>query len=283
MGRENRLPLAERARRQHGVVRGGREERNILRSQGWEGVARGVWRLVGWPETSEQKLMIAVLASSGIASHRAAAWLHRLDGFERFACEVTVGPNQRYGGCVAHRSDVPKVDVTTVRGIPCTTATRTVIDLAGVAELEVVELAFDSAVRAGLTTPLYVHRRLDDLGRKGRAGTQAVDDLIACHLGVTDSELEGRFLQLCRTRGLPRPVLHLPVAGYEVDCAYPELKVAIELDGFGFHADRVAFQRDRTKQNLLTLQGWRILRFTRRDVLLHPDTVAAAILTALAA
>jgi very-short-patch-repair endonuclease len=242
-----------------------------------------VWRLVDWPRTEHQDLMIATLASGGTASHRAAAWLHRLDGFERFLAEVTIGPNQRYGGCVAHRAaPIERVDRTVVNGIPCTTATRTVIDLAGVVDNEALESALESAVRRNLTTPAYVRRRLDAIGIKGRSGARVLSDLLACHLGVNDSDLETRFLQLCRRARLPRPALHVEVGDYEVDYAYPEWRLAIELDG-GVHKASTVFQRDRTKQNFLVLQGWTVLRFTWHDVTLRPNEVASAVLTALAA
>ena len=39
------------------------------------------------------------------------------------------------------------------------------------------------------------------------------------------------------------------------------------MDGWQWHGKHLAdFQRDREKQNLLTLHGWRILRFTNKDI-----------------
>lgn len=242
-----------------------------------------MWRLVDWPTTEHQALIVAVLASNGVASHRAAAWLHRLDD-SGFLAEVTIGPNGRFDGCIAHRAaPLERVDRSVVNAIPCTSATRTIIDLAGVVEPEALESALESAVRRGLTSAAYVKRRLDALGMKGRAGSGVLADLLACHLGVNDSELETRFLQLCRRTGLPKPVLHLAVGDYEVDYAYPERRLAIELDGGGVHTRVSVFQRDRTKQNFLVLQGWTVLRFTWDDLVVRPDDVAAAVLTALAA
>ena len=39
-------------------------------------------------------------------------------------------------------------------------------------------------------------------------------------------------------------------------------RIAIELDGYAFHSSRVAFSADRLRQNDLTTQGWKVIRFT---------------------
>jgi len=66
-----------------------------------------------------------------------------------------------------------------------------------------------------------------------------------------------------------------------IDFAFPDRRLAIELDGYGPHAHR--FQRDRSRQNGLVLMGWTVLRFTWADVVERPAYVVAALTTALAA
>ena len=51
-----------------------------------------------------------------------------------------------------------------------------------------------------------------------------------------------------------------------VDFAYPELKLAIEVDGFAAHSTVDAFRRDRVRQNALVAAGWTVLRFTWPEV-----------------
>lgn len=63
----------------------------------------------------------------------------------------------------------------------------------------------------------------------------------------------------------------VPGRKYRLDIAIPSAQLAIEVDGWEWHGKHKGdFQRDRERQNLLTLNGWRILRFTagkiRRDV-----------------
>lgn len=59
----------------------------------------------------------------------------------------------------------------------------------------------------------------------------------------------------------------MPNRRYRIDIAIPRSKLAIEVDGWEWHGKHKGdFQRDRERQNLLTLHGWRILRFTAGDV-----------------
>ncbi len=49
---------------------------------------------------------------------------------------------------------------------------------------------------------------------------------------------------------------------YRIDLAYPDLRIAIELDGWAVHGTRGAFDHDRARGNELALAGWTLLRFT---------------------
>jgi very-short-patch-repair endonuclease len=66
-----------------------------------------------------------------------------------------------------------------------------------------------------------------------------------------------------------------------LDAAYPERRIAIEVDGYEAHSSPEAFQRDRTRQNRLVALGWTVLRFTWADVVHRPSMVAQAIKEAI--
>ena len=61
-----------------------------------------------------------------------------------------------------------------------------------------------------------------------------------------------------------------PVDGYLVDFAFPDIKLAVEIDGFGWHRDIQAFQHDRRRRNALVTSGWTVLNFTWADLLERP-------------
>jgi very-short-patch-repair endonuclease len=66
-----------------------------------------------------------------------------------------------------------------------------------------------------------------------------------------------------------------------IDAAYPERRIAVEVDGFEAHSSPEAFQRDRTRQNRLVALGWTVLRFTWADVVQRPAIVAQTIREAI--
>jgi very-short-patch-repair endonuclease len=95
------------------------------------------------------------------------------------------------------------------------------------------------------------------------------------------SELEARLLALVATSGLPRPVCNRAVMvgdeRIEVDFLWSEQRVVVETDGEKFHANSLAFERDRKRDRLLQVDGYRVLRFTHRQVEIEPEAVIASI------
>lgn len=76
--------------------------------------------------------------------------------------------------------------------------------------------------------------------------------------------------------------LGIPGRRYRGDIAFPDVKLVVEVDGWQHHGKYLSdFERDRVRQNLLTLNGWRILRFTagqiRKDAQLCRQMVEQAI------
>ena len=95
----------------------------------------------------------------------------------------------------------------------------------------------------------------------------------------TRSELEERFLALCDTHRVPRPETNTRIEGVEVDFVWRDGRLIVEVDGFAYHRSPETFERDREKTVVLTVAGWRVLRFTWRQITLRAAWVAAAIRT----
>ena len=85
------------------------------------------------------------------------------------------------------------------------------------------------------------------------------------------------MIRLLRAAKITGWKANYPVSGYVVDIAFPAEKIAIEVDGWAFHVDRATFQRDRERQNHISLNGWQVLRFTWLDLTEHPQRVIAEI------
>jgi hypothetical protein len=172
-------------------------------------------------------------------------------------------------------------DVTRVDAIPCTTVPRTLLDLAAVLDRGALERAYEQAEVLRVLDAAAV----DDLlarspRRQGVAALRAVVQA-AAPLALTRNELEKRFLSVCDAAGIPRPQVNawvpLDGGGVEVDFLWPAQRLAVETDGHQVHGTRQAFERDRRRDRRLLLAGWRVVRFTWRQLVSDPDEVAATI------
>ena len=97
-----------------------------------------------------------------------------------------------------------------------------------------------------------------------------------------DSVLEPRMARLLRDAGLPAAVFQHEVCNggrfvARVDFAYPDVRLALEVDGWGSHSSPRALQSDLARQNALVALGWTVLRFTWIDVVRRPGEVAAQV------
>jgi very-short-patch-repair endonuclease len=71
------------------------------------------------------------------------------------------------------------------------------------------------------------------------------------------------------------------VAGLEVDFLWPEQRLILEVDGYAYHGDRAAFERDRRKGMALVAGGYRVIRVTWRQIVEEPFLVVATVARAL--
>lgn len=244
----------------------------------WVRVHRDVFRIAGAPTSWLQRLSAALLRSddAAAASHRSALAVWALAGSTPGPLEITIPRDRRrhaLDGVIVHSIDLPRADVTVRQGIRVTTVTRTLIDLAAVVSVDLVEEALDDALRRGLTSMAKLRRRVTELSARGRPGPPVIRMLLALRDGSrarSESVLETRLLRESRKAGLPRPEQQFRVAvggrTYRLDFAYPRHRVAIEMDGFRHHSGRRAWEHDRERLNALTALGWRVLRFTSTDL-----------------
>jgi very-short-patch-repair endonuclease len=207
-------------------------------------------------------------------SHTTAAQLWRLPARGDSRIHVTIPPRGGRAarrGIALHRAALDREEVAKVEGIPVTSPARTLIDLADVLPRRALERALDEAAYLGLD--------LSGLRpRHGRRGTGLLAEVLAQHrpgTTLTRSQLEERFLGLCREHELPLPQVNRRLLGYEVDFLWRPQRLVVETDGRAAHGTRAAFERDRVRDADLTAAGWRVVRITHRRVTADPDAVAA--------
>ncbi len=231
-------------------------------------------------------LMAAVLACSGraVVGHRSAAWLWGFVPAPPDRVEVTVDAASvwQVAGIVKHRDRLQRREVTRRRGIPVTSAARTLIDYAGDATPAELERAVEKARRDRLVSSRGLRTALRRAPRGRGAGLEAVLDSRQGPV-LTRSEAEVRFVELVRAAQLSRPEHNVRVGRFEVDTLWREEGLVVEIDGYAFHSGRAAFERDRSRDAELQAAGLRVLRFTWRQLVHEPEVVLARVAQSLVA
>jgi very-short-patch-repair endonuclease len=186
-------------------------------------------------------------------------------------------------GIVVHRVEsLDPADVCVRDRIPVTSPARTLIDLAAVASPRALAELVEEAVRLELVDRKSLGAALErHRGRRGVARLWAIAMRMDASAARTRSRLEALYLLLCRERGLPAPLINETVAGMEVDAVFPEQRVAVELDSYGYHGAWSSRQRDHRRAARLSAAGYELLRFDWEQVTSDPDGVHAATAAAL--
>lgn len=199
------------------------------------------------------------------------------------------GRNVRRAGHVIHTSErIELIDRAIVDGIPTMSATRTLIDEARTLSPEKLTLALDSALRDGLTSDEFLHRRLAALRGSGRSG---VRKLLAVIEGAEitrggQSFLEREFLRLVHRAGLPRPRTQVVLSKrrdryVRVDFHFDGTPVIAETLGYRWHRTTAQLAVDTERMNRLILQGFAPLQFTYAHVMDDSARVIDDLRTAL--
>jgi hypothetical protein len=267
----------------------------------WTAVLPGVYRAASTPESWHQKLVAALLwaGARAVISHLTAARLHGLEGLgpmrarEPIELLVPFGKRLKAPAYVAHQSrQLERNDRTTIDGIAVTSLARTLVDVSPRLGPKQLNVALDSGLARHRHLDLaFLRRELGRLRTQGRRISPHLGPLLDDRegdAGHLDSALERRFLAALKHAGLPRPEAHYDVVEggrrlAEVDFAYPEVKLAIELQGAEIHRRRSIWERDQARLSDLAAAGWRVLLVTWAQLELREAEVLGRIGRALRA
>ena len=272
------------ASRAHGVVTrsevldagvSGKEVRHRLETGGLIAVHRGVYRVGHRAWSVEARYMAAVKAcgEGAVLSGLAAAHLLGLLKGPAPPPEVTAPGLRRVKGVKTRRSR--QIEATEWKGIPVTTAPRTLVDIAGdIAEDELARACHEAGVRFR-TTP----RRVEAvLARRPKArGAAKLRRITSGDSPIILSKLEKRFLKLLREAGLTLPRTNRPKDGHYIDCRWPEHKLTVELDSYRFHSSRYAWEQDHRREREARARGDEFRRYTWSDVFEEPAPTVAEV------
>lgn len=255
-------------------------------------VHRGVYSVAGGIDADHHRRWMAAVLLAGpdsALSHVDGLALHgrtTVDTARRVHVTTTRPHVGEHRGVRVHTSRrFEPLDLAVVDGIPVTVLARCLYDGAAFATRgEIVQLLNDALADGSIDDAMLdeVARRRRGVRGKGPARFAAARAEIA-RLGVqlTRSTAEELLLAICDAHGLPRPTMNHEADGYEIDAAYVDLRVGIEIDSYGYHLDRDSFVRDRRKLRALQRAGWTMLPFAAVDLQRRGPQVAAEIGTAL--
>jgi len=240
-------------------------------------ITRGVYA-VGWSRlTREGRWMAAVLACGEEAalSHRSAAALWDIGHEAPGRIDVSVKRSirvQRRGLKVRRRPTLAQEDVVRRNGIPVTSPTRTLIDLATELGSIALERAVNEADKRDLIDPEALRTALDRY--EGERGVRLLRKLLDKRtFRLSDSDLEILFRPIAVEAGLPFPLSKQMVNGWEVDFYWPDLGLVVETDGLRYHRTASSQTRDIRRDRAHALAGMTALRFTHYEVKHEPVVV----------
>lgn len=279
--------LAKLAERQHGVV-------SIRQLTGPLGYSRsavyraveagrlhrihpGVYAVGHTNLSLHGQCLAAVLACgpNALLSHVSAAWLWGLTKTSPLPAAVSTPIHRkRRPPLQLHEARSLALEDRALReGIPVTALPRTLIDLAASVRSDWLEKLVERSEELGLFDLAAVEDLLSRTA--GHHGHRQLRRAIALYrpTSFTRSGLEKRFLELVMEAGLPQPHTNYVEHGFELDCYWPELRFAVELDLFETHGTRAAFERDRKRQEDLLLLGITMTRVTGPRLEREPEEV----------
>jgi hypothetical protein len=257
----------------------------------WIRVCRGVLGFPGWAPSFRRSLWASLLAApdGAMVSHWSAAALHRMVGY----------PPTRFQICVPHGCHAPNpiaiVRQTTqpavpflIDGLPVTPIERTVVDLGSITGPTRLGATFEELVLGGRTTFERTRREFLSLARQGRPGITVLHTVLerADGPGPARSELERALDRIIATLPGRPPAREAPLPGREwsnerVDRCFEDELLIVEGDGRRWHARSAAFTRDRQRDRVAMLAGYRTARYAYEELTGDPDGVRAELLALL--
>jgi very-short-patch-repair endonuclease len=253
-----------------------------LASRRWKPLHPQVYLDSAHRRTDEVRVRSAVLWAGDdvVLSGIAAAWWHGIATALPETVQVTVPrarcPRARPGVGVRRR-ELEAADLTSRLGVSVTAVPLTVLEAA-------VELGLDGrpfldrALQVSTTFPEVLEAYHRNLGTHGSSTMRALLTTAADH---SASAAERRLADLLREARLTGWRPHFPFSGFLVDVAFPEYRLAIDVDGWACHVDDGRRQQDLWRRSVLTRGGWTVLRFTWHDIVGRPRAVLAEIVHAI--
>jgi len=167
-------------------------------------------------------------------------------------------------------------------GLSVTTVARTSFDLASEVSQRRLAVIVDEALASRQTTLDELDDVLRDVARKGKPGVRSMRSFLVARTASEQrqTKLEKIGLQILRGGDLPLFEVEYSIpwrTDRRYDVAFVSAQLAVEWDSFRWHSQKSVFQSDRERDREAAEHGWRVLRFTWKDVTENPDSVLRSV------
>jgi predicted transcriptional regulator of viral defense system len=226
----------------------------------------------------------ALTGSRAVVSHESAAYLHSIDLLATpDVATLTCPPGHNWHarpGIRLHVADVPAEYITTMIGMPVTTAARTVVDLARTLSFTAGIVTADSALHRKLLTKTELTAVLATCARW--QGARRAAAVIEFADGRAESPLESIARITFKDCGLPPPELQVWLGGTDepigrVDFYWRKYRTIAEVDGAIKYADPDRARAQLRRDSMLRDDGFEIVHFTWQQITQTPEQVAISI------
>ena len=239
-------------------------------------IHRGVY-LVGHQATHPLAYETAAIFACGrrtMLSFHTAARLRGLPAPPSDRIHVTVVGRARpvLRGVQVHTiTAIGPSDLNRHHGLPITSPSLTILDMAGVlSKPSLVDLLNEARVqRLGarrLVTDAELYATIE--AHPKRRGAKALRALLRSERGphITRTKAERRALNVMRAYGIEPDATQHPVGPYEVDFWFEDERLAVEFDSVQFHDTPKRFVSDRRRTAYLAAQNIQVFPLTWYDV-----------------
>jgi very-short-patch-repair endonuclease len=239
----------------------------------WARVFPGIYRTTAAPIAQRQSALAAALwgGDEALVSHGTAAALWEFESGRSSRLELWVPYERsiRSSEIIVHRGTrLDRADRTMLGGIPITTPTRTLIDVAGRLEDHRLLSVLEDLIRRDMVRADRLAARLRALRKSGRPGGGRLQ-LLLDQRGdgrPLESALEALVWQLITASGVRLPArqywVTTPHGRYRLDFAWPRLKLALECEGYTYHGGAARWGKDKARLAELAAARWRVLPVT---------------------
>ena len=230
---------------------------------------------------------LAMAGPGAAVGHQTAARLFGIDLLGKPENDVTLICPPEHGwrsraGTHVYATALPPEHLTTAFGLPCTTAARTVVDLARTVDFRAGVVAADSALHRKLTTKPEIEAVIAALPR--RRGIVRAAEVIAFADELAESVLESIARVVFRDIGLPAPELQAwlgrPKPFARVDFYWKKYRTIGEVDGAIKYDDRQSALTQLRRDALLRGHGYEVVHFTWHDINDRPMEVRRLLIEA---